>query len=58
MLVLVLETLPEVEVEWADEEPEDVVAVLALDVPLDDAAVEADVDEALFAPMEKDPEVV
>jgi hypothetical protein len=38
---------------------EGAVAVLAFeDVPLDDAAVEADVDDALFAPMEKDPLVV
>ena len=34
--------------------------MLTFDVPLDDdeAAVEADVDDALFAPMEKDPLVV
>lgn len=61
VLVLVLVTLLEVAVEEWDEEMEDVVAVLAFDVPLDDAAedpeVEADDDDALFAPMEKDPVV-
>lgn len=58
--MLVLVTLAVVEVEEWDEEIEDVVAVLTFDVPLDDddAAVEADVDDAPFAPMEKDPVVV
>lgn len=54
MLVLVLLTLPEEAAEEEDE-MEGVVAVLTFDVPLDDAAVEADVDDEVLAPMEKDP---
>jgi hypothetical protein len=55
VLVPMLVTLPEVEVEDWDE-MEGVRAVPTFEVPLDDddAAVEADVDDALFAPMEKD----
>lgn len=54
MLVLVLLTLPEEAAEEEDE-MEGVVAVLTFGVPLDDAAVEADVDDEVLAPMEKDP---